>query len=153
MADASSLTCSLRRIAGAIGLLGAAACASVEPAPCTAEWIDWKKDEVIRAFVIDHRGDVGFVRDLAGSFGDGASTPQTLLRLTSAIPRVARLVEDFTELAVPAVETAVAQCGSAPRAASLFADMLREEGVDEETLEWIEALGLLMDRSARAGAG
>ncbi|MBI1339191.1 hypothetical protein GC169_03115 [bacterium] len=128
--------------------LAISACASLEPEPCTAEWVDWKKTQVLNTFARQHTGDIRFVRELAGSFDREQSAPQVLLRLATAGPRVQSLVEDFVDLAVPAVQTAVAQCGSAPRASQLFADMLRDEGVDEKTLEWIETLGVFFDQTA-----
>lgn len=122
------------------------ACASREPEPCTQEWVDWKKDRILSSFARSHTGDIGFVRGLRETFDGDKLTAADALMLVQAAPRVERLVNDFIDKAAPEVRSAIARCGGEPRNAALFADMLRKEGVDEETLSWIETLGVAMDR-------
>ncbi|MEZ5936612.1 MAG: hypothetical protein R3C52_00160 [Hyphomonadaceae bacterium] len=139
-------------VVATLAVLGAAlpvtGCASLEPEPCTQDWVDWKKDRILSAFARDHVGDIGFVRDISDVLDSGQPSGVIALRLAAAAPRVGRLVTDFTDRAVPEVRSAIAQCGTGPRAGELFADMLRKEGVDENTLAWVQTLSVLMDNGA-----
>jgi hypothetical protein len=128
--------------------LSLAACASIEPEPCTSEWVSWKKDRILKSFARSHTGDIGFVRDLRKTFDGGKLTPADALMLMTAAPRIERLVGDFVDRAAPEVRSAIARCGGEPRTAALFAEMLRAEGVDEEILTWIETLGGARDQTS-----
>ena len=59
---------------------------------------------------------------------------------------VLTLASDFMSELWPEIKDALSECDTAPRAAQLFASMLREQGVDERAVRAIEDLGLLLDR-------
>ncbi len=119
-------------------VLAVSACAT-EPPPCTAEWVQWRKDRILREFASDNRQDINRLRDLAVQFERSGGSPG--LDMAVAAMGALGLVGRFLETAAPAVQEAVGQCGSAPRAAQLFADMLRQEGVSENVARSVERLG------------
>ncbi len=125
------------------GLVLTASCASA-PKPCTAEWIDWKKERLLREFAGDHRGDIGTLREFSAMLSGRDSKP-SILEMATLAPRVMVLAADFVDLAEPEVRSVYAQCGTGPKTAQLFADLLRREGVEESLVETIEDMGLLLD--------
>lgn len=118
------------------------------PEPCTAEWVDWKTERIIGQFVIDHRKEIGELRDVApimfgpeGGLEDIAPTSMMVLTAIGALD----LVLDFANDAWPEISDAVSECATSPNASKLFGDMLRREGVDERAIKAIERVGDLMD--------
>lgn len=130
-------------ILAASAAIAAGGCAT-EPPPCTAEWMQWRKDRVLKAFASDHRKEINALRDMAATLKDGEGDT-AMLSMSLAAVGVLSLAADFVDEAAPAVREAVGQCGSAPRAAQLFADMLRDEGVEEDAVKAIERLGALVE--------
>lgn len=130
----------------------AAGCAT-EPPPCTSEWVQWKKDRVLKAFASEHRKEINALRNMAEALSDdeGDKSPVMLTISMAAVGGLA-LAADFIEEAAPAVRQAIGQCGSAPKAAQLFADMLRQEGVDEKAVRAIEGLVAALPEDAVPGA-
>jgi hypothetical protein len=118
------------------------------PEPCTAEWFDWKTERVLGEFAYDHRREIGNLRDQAALLlGPGAGSERPALGLDMLLTAIGamQLVGDFAQYAWPEITDAVSECGTAPDASRLFADMLRREGVDERAVRAIEDMGQLMD--------
>lgn len=126
-----------------------AACATTEPEPCTPEWVQYKKDRVLALFARDHGSEIGALLELKDSFdktkGSGLSDIQRVMRLAPMAPKIGKMVEAFVDTAAPEVRRAVAQCGGPEKTSLLFADMLRKEGVDEETLKWVQTVGQMVE--------
>ena len=122
-----------------------AGCASA-PKPCTAEWIDWRKDRLFRSFASQHTGDFDTVRQFSRALSDEGERP-SVLQMASLAPRMIALVGEFVEAAEPEVRAVYDQCGTGPRTSQLFLDLLRREGVDETLVASIEDMGLLLDGS------
>jgi type IV pilus biogenesis protein CpaD/CtpE len=127
----------------------AAACATTEPEPCTAEWVQYRKDRVLALFARQHGSEIGALLEmketLDSSGSSGLSSMQRLMRLAPMAPKIGKMVESFVETAAPEVQRAVAQCGGPEKASQLFAQMLKQEGVDDETLKWVETVGALVE--------
>ncbi len=127
--------------------LGVSGCASM-PEPCTSEWVHWKTERFISEFVRDHQKQFGDARAASALFAkpgasDNSSGIPTLI-LTAA--GVITLAADFMSDLWPEVRDALSECDTAPRAAQLFASILRDQGVDERAARSVEELGLLLDR-------
>lgn len=125
------------RFAAAAAILAVSACAT-QPEPCTAEWVQWKSEKVLRSFAIQHRG---FLRDLQKMEGQFDS-PSLL-----AVARIARIADDagdviegFNEDVLPELQLAYEQCGSVEKLMPAFTKFLRQEGVDDKTIQWVEGL-------------
>ena len=120
-----------------------AGCATLEPEPCTPEWVDYKTDQILDPFVRRHRSEFRTLRDLSGQLEDPGV--YTTLRLVSQAEAIVEMAEDFTETAVPEIQAAVAQCSEPRQASELLVALLRREGVEGDVIAWVEALGILLD--------
>ncbi|MEL6285871.1 MAG: hypothetical protein AAFR41_07090 [Pseudomonadota bacterium] len=121
-----------------------AACATPEPDPCTAEWIDWKKDEIFSEFTRTYRADIRALRNLE----DDLQSPSMVaaLRLASRAETIGNMAEDFISETVPELRAALGPCAATPvTAADLMADLLEDQGVGEQTIAWVRALGAFIE--------
>lgn len=131
------LACAL---AGGLALAG---CATLEPEPCTPEWVDYKTDQVLDPFVRKYRSEFRTLRDLSGQLED--PSVYTTMRLVRQADSIVEMAQEFTETAVPEIQAAVAQCSAPRQASELLVALLRREGVEGDVITWIEALGVLLD--------
>ena len=129
------------RFAAIAASLAVSACATA-PEPCTPEWAQWKAEKVLTPFAIKHRGFIRDLRKMEGQF----DSPSLL-----AIAQIARIAddagevfEDFQEDVVPDLKAAYAQCGSVEALMPTFTKFLRQEGVSDEAIKWIEGLAAFM---------
>lgn len=133
-----------RHALSALGaLLALGACASLEPDPCTPEWVDYKTDQILDPFVREYRSEISVLRDLSGEIDNPSML--TAFRLAGQADTIAYMFEDFRETAVPQVQAAVAQCQEPRMASQLLVGMLERQGVEPDVLAWIEAIGVLAD--------
>ena len=138
----------MKSIAAAMLALPVLASCATTPQPCTSEWVDWKTERIIGEFVVDHRDQIGKLREIApvmfgpeGGLQDIAPTSMLVLTAIGALDLVLELGSD----AWPQITDAVAECAAEPDAAYLFAGMLRDQGVDERAVQAIERLGNIVD--------
>ncbi len=130
----------------AIPVLFVAACAT-QPEPCTAEWFDWKTSRFFDEFFREHREDVVELRGLTANLNTEDKSLGNIAVLASAAGKAINLGSDFFNDTVPAINSAVSQCGTTPKATQLFASFLRREGFDERSVKAIEDLGVILDRN------
>lgn len=138
----------MKSIAAAMLALPMLASCATTPQPCTSEWVDWKTERIIGQFVVEHRDQIGKLREIApimfgpeGGLQDIAPTSMLVLTAIGALD----LVLEFGSDAWPQITDAVAECAAEPDAAYLFAGMLRDQGVDERAVQAIERLGNIVD--------
>jgi hypothetical protein len=138
----------MKRPLAMLTLLLTASCAT-QPEPCTAEWFDWKTERFFDEFVRDHRDDIVELRSITLRLNgaDGRSI-DNLATMASAAAKAVNLTGDFLSDTVPAINNAVSQCGTPPKATQLFASLLRREGFDERAVKAIEDLGVLLGENA-----
>jgi hypothetical protein len=118
-------------------LLPLAACATVEPEPCSAEWIDYKTDKILRKFASENRGLINDFRRLARE--DGEVDPFVAISLSPVNPgRIQTFADSFNR-----------HCPSGagsrrrpvrPPARNSFPALtafLQDEGVSDEAISWI----------------
>lgn len=138
----------MRLAALALACLPVVSACATTPEPCTSEWIHWKTERFVAAFVRDHQKEFQDARNSAllfsGTSGIDTSGGIPMIVLTAA--GVISLASDFMNDLWPEVRDAVSECDTASRAAQLFSSILREQGVDERAAKAIEDLGLLLDR-------
>ncbi|MEQ9436961.1 hypothetical protein [Hyphomonas sp.] len=126
-----------------LGLAALAACASMEPEPCTAEWVDYSTEKVLNRFAYNNRGMINDLRRLQDE--DGELDALVAIQLASKTKQIRRFADTFRTIVVPELESAVDQCGDAELIPA-FTEFLRDEGVGEETLQWVAPLiGLMQD--------
>jgi hypothetical protein len=129
------------------GAMSVSGCATT-PEPCTSEWVHWKTERFVADFVRGHAKQFNDARNAtamfsgAGGINTSAGIPAMILTAAGVIT----LATDFMSDLWPEVSDALSQCDTAPRAAQLFASILREQGVDERAARAVEDMGLLLDR-------
>lgn len=126
--------------AGAVALMSACA---TQPDPCTPEWVQWKSEKVMKSFAFEHRGFIRDLRKIEGNLKD--PNPLVMMRLIGLADDVADVVEDFQADVMPELRAAYNQCGSVDKLMPTFTKFLRQEGVSEDTLKWVEGLGALVE--------
>ncbi|MGH1421258.1 MAG: hypothetical protein ACRBEQ_05525 [Hyphomonas sp.] len=110
------------------------ACATT-PKACTAEWIDYKADSILKPFAVKNRGLINELRKLQSA--DGEINPIMTIRLMSDPKRLERFADSFTNSVIPELEAAFEECSSSGELVPALTDFLRDEGVSEESLEWV----------------
>ena len=126
-----------------LSLVALAGCASVEPQACTAEWVDYKTDKVLKKFASNNRGMINDLRRLQNA--DGDVDPFVAMQLLSKKNQIERFADTFQTIVVPELQAAVDQCGDAELIPA-FTEFLRNEGVGDATLQWVGPLiGLMQD--------
>lgn len=124
-----------RLAALALLLVPMAACATKAPEPCTAEWIDYKTDKVLRKFASENRGMINSLRRLAKE--DGDIDPFVAIELTARSGQLQKFADSFNDIVLPELEAALDQCGSREEFIPAFTKFLKQEGVSDEAMEWI----------------
>lgn len=123
-----------------------AGCASLEPEPCTPEWVDYKTDRILDPFVREHRGEIKTLRDLSGQMEDPGM--MATLRLVSKAGAIGEMVRDFSDTMVPEIRAAVAQCSEPRQASELLVTMLEKQGVGGDVIAWVETLGGFLEMNS-----
>ena len=131
----------LRNIfAGALvaGLVAVSGCAT-QPQPCTPEWIEWKTDRILTPFARSHAGTVRLLRDLS----DEADAPGMLMavRIAASMDDFEALAEDFDRTVLPQLNDALDQCAEPQHFVPAFSTFLRDQGVGEDIIAWVEVIG------------
>lgn len=132
-----------KSLLAATALVGLTACATVEPEPCTAEWVEWKTDRILNDFARANSSELRSLRNFANTLEDGNMGPMTAMRLPGMIEDFKDLAEDFENRTLPELNAAVNQCGTPQKLIPAFATFLRKEGVGEDVIEWVEFIGEL----------
>ncbi|WP_158085778.1 hypothetical protein [Henriciella aquimarina] len=132
-----------RRLAGlagalAISLATATGCAT-QPDPCTPEWIEWKTDQILTRFARSHSGTVQALRDISGQVE--SPNALTAIRVATMIDDFEALAQDFDRIVMPELNDAIRLCGEPRNFVPAFSEFLRREGVGEDVIGWIEAIG------------
>ena len=131
-----------RIVIAAVTLATLSACAT-QPEPCTPEWVEWKSEKVLKSFAFQNRG---FLRDLKKLDGQLDSPgPLMALRLISLADDAADVFENFEDKVLPELSAARAQCGSVEKLMPAFTNFLRDEGISEDALKWVQGLGALVE--------
>lgn len=110
------------------------ACATA-PEPCTAEWVDYKTDRILKRFASENRSLVSDLRQLTRA--DGDIDPVQAILLAAKADDIRHFAETFQNQVVPDLRAAVAECRGDPNFVPAFTEFLRGEGVPEETLQWV----------------
>lgn len=131
----------IRHAIAAASIALVSACAT-QPEPCTPEWVQWKSEKVLRSFAIEHRGFIRDLRKIEGNIGD--MNALTAMKLVGMADDVALVLEDFQADVMPELRAAYEQCGTIEKLMPTFLKFLRQEGVSDEALKWVEGLGPLV---------
>lgn len=132
----------MRLAAGLIGLAMLGACATT-PEPCTPEWVEWKSEKILKRFALANYSEVRRLRDFSETLEGGDISPLVALQIPGMIEDFKVLANDFEADVLPALNDAVDECGSIQALAPALTQFLRDEGVGEDVLEWVELLTVI----------
>ena len=118
------------------------ACASLEPEPCTAEWVEWKTQNTLAPFAQTHKGTVQDLVRFSKNLEDPG--PLTLITLPSKLEDLTTLAEAFKLDVLPELQSAAAQCETAKPFITAFSSFLEEEGVDQEMIALLTTLSIFL---------
>lgn len=119
----------------AIALAGMTAACATAPEPCTAEWIDYRTEQILRRFAIENRGLVSDLRQLTKDDGE-IDTVRAIL-LAAKADDIRKFANSFNTIIIPELQESVSQCRSDADFVPAFTEFLRKEGVSEEALKWV----------------
>lgn len=122
----------------AAGLVAVSGCAT-QPQPCTPEWIEWKTDRILTPFARSHAGAVRTLRDLSNE--NGSPDMFAALRLANSMDDFEDLAEDFDRTVLPQLNAALDQCSEPRQFVPAFSTFLRDQGVGEDIIAWVEVIG------------
>lgn len=129
-------------LAAALGLTTLAACTTT-PEPCTAEWVEYKTERVLKSFAASNYGSVRRLKSFADTLEDGNVSPLTAMKIPGMMKDFQKLAASFEDVALPQINAAIDQCGQPERLVPAFTNFLRKEGVGEDVLAWVEVIGNL----------
>lgn len=136
------------RLAGvAVAAATLTACVT-QPDPCTPEWIEWKTDQVLERFAYSNLDTIRALRRVSGDIENPG--PLLAIQLATLADNFTDLASDFDRIVLPELNDAVALCSRPQEFMPAFAAFLRDEGVGEDVIVWVEALGYVaMDQRRR----
>lgn len=129
----------MRLTAALFGLAMLSACATT-PEPCTPEWVEWKSEKVLKRFAVSNYSTVSRLRDFSRMLKEDEMSPLIALQIPGMIDDFKQLASRFEKTVLPELNAAVDQCGSVQELAPALTAFLRDEGVEDEVLEWVELL-------------
>lgn len=127
-----------------------AACVTA-PEPCSQEWVEYKTDRILGEFASENRGLINDLRRLSND--DGELSTFTTMRLLSRTDDLQRFADSFQDVVVPELELALVECGQSEQFVPALTGFLRDEGVDEEALEWVAPIIGLMQQMREDNVG
>ncbi|MFN7164318.1 MAG: hypothetical protein ACK4P2_05810 [Hyphomonas sp.] len=110
------------------------ACATA-PEPCTAEWIDYRTNQILKRFASENRGLVSDLRQLVRA--DGDVDPVRAILLAAKAEDLRRFADSFDRIIIPELRSSISQCRGDANFVPAFTEFLRREGVPEDALEWV----------------
>ncbi|MDP1554062.1 MAG: hypothetical protein Q8L84_01270 [Hyphomonas sp.] len=110
------------------------ACATA-PEPCTAEWIDYRTDRILKRFAGENRELVSDLRQLVRA--DGDVDPVRAILLAAKAEELRRFADSFDRIIIPELQSSISQCRGDANFVPAFTEFLRREGVPEDALEWV----------------
>ena len=131
----------LRLTVAFASLAALGACATMEPEPCTSEWVEWKTDRVLTSFARSNYSEIRRFKNFSEKLEEGNVGPLTALKIPAMIEDFKELATSFERRVLPELNSAIAQCSAPEEFIPAFTGFLRKEGVGEDVLEWVELLG------------
>jgi len=128
----------LRTLSAAIiGLTMLSACATTEPDPCSAEWVEWKTERIVNKFARQNFGELRRVKSFADNLKDGGMGPMQMMKLPQLMDEFTTLASSFNKTVLPELNLAVETCGSPQQFVPAFTSFLEDQGVEGEVLNWV----------------
>lgn len=131
-----------------ISVIGLAAlvlsgCATLEPDPCTPDWVQWQTSQITDRFSSQYRSELRDMRQFAQKLEN--PSPLLLLEMSARLQEFRTIAADFSSEVVPQLRGSVDQCGAPTEFATAFSGFLQEQGMPDTVLTWIEEIALTME--------
>jgi len=131
-----------------ISVIGLAAlllsgCATLEPEPCTSEWVEWKTSQITDQFSSKYRSELRDMQRFARKLEN--PSPLVLLEMSRRLEEFRTIATDFSSDVVPQLRSAVDQCGAPTEFVTAFSGFLQEQGMPDTVLTWIEEIAVTME--------
>ncbi len=131
-----------------ISIIGLAAlmlsgCATLEPEPCTAEWVEWKTSQITDDFSRQYRSELRDMQQFARKLEN--PTPLVMLEIGARLEEFRAIATDFSNDVIPQLHGAVERCGAPTEFATAFSSFLQEQGMPETVLIWIDEIVVGME--------
>ena len=134
----------LRVAALALCLVPLAACATTAPKPCSAEWIDYKKEKILHKFSAQNRPLIEDLKHLARS--EGGINPISAMKLMGKADELKDFATSFNDTVLPELQAAVDQCGGQEEFVPALTEYLKGEGVSDDALQWVgPVIGVMLE--------
>ncbi|MEP1597425.1 MAG: hypothetical protein ABJM18_03550 [Hyphomonas sp.] len=127
-----------------------AACVTA-PEPCTQEWVEYKSDPILSEFASENRGLINDLRRMTDT--EGELNTFATMRLMSRTDDLQNFADSFQNVVIPELESALIECGQSDQFAPALTSFLRDEGVDEEALQWVAPIIGLMQQMREDDVG
>ena len=134
----------------AIAACPLAACVTA-PEPCTQEWVEYKSDRTLGEFASENRGLINDLRRMTDN--EGELNTFATMRLMSRTDDLQNFADSFQNVVIPELELALVECGQSDQFAPALTGFLRDEGVDEEALQWVAPIIGLMQQMREDDVG
>ncbi|MDP3461144.1 MAG: hypothetical protein Q8S09_17860 [Hyphomonas sp.] len=125
----------LRALSAALLVATSLGACATAPEPCTAEWIDYRTDRILKRFAGENRELVSDLRQLMRA--DGDVDPVRAILLAAKADELRRFADSFDRIIIPELQSSISQCRGDANFVPAFTEFLRREGVSEDALEWV----------------
>lgn len=134
---------------GVVAAVLISGCATIEPEPCTSEWVEWRTTQITDQFSRQYRSELIDMKRFASRLEN--PSPLVLLQLSSRLQEFRTIATDFSSNVVPELRSAVDQCGTPTQFATAFSGFLEDQGMPETVLSWIEDIASTMEVLSQEG--
>lgn len=124
----------------------AASCASVPVDPCSRAGIEKRMTSSLKSFAVRNRADIRTLQKATQYLGGESVSGK--MQIVFAVDALSRLVEAFGDDVVPEITAISDQCGSTDDVKAVFLDFLKDEGVGDKVLQWVEGLSIDLEVSS-----
>ena len=118
---------------------------------CTQEWVEYKTDRILGEFASENRGLINDLRRITDS--EGELNTFATMRLMSRTDDLQNFADSFQNVVIPELELALVECGQSDQFAPALTGFLRDEGVDEQALQWVAPIIGLMQQMREDDVG
>jgi len=132
----------------ALGVFSAgvlAGCASLEPEPCTSDWVKWQTNEITSDFRSDYGAQISDLAKFSRQLEN--PSPLLLLQMSARLTEFQDMATNFNDTVMPRLNSAIDQCGTPTKFVSAFSGMLEEQGVDASVLDWVEDTAIFIEKN------
>ena len=120
-------------------------CASLEPEPCTSDWVKWQTNEITNDFRRDYGEQISDLAKFSRQLEN--PSPLLLLQMSARLTEFQHMATNFSDTVMPQLRGAIDQCGTPTKFVTAFSGLLEEQGVDATVLDWVADTADLIEQN------